>query len=121
MIKITRNNGASVLTVSRSAFEEIFRRQGYVQVETSPHPSPLPEGEGTKSDDDLFLESVEAKPISKWSDEELRRYAVLIGIEQQAADTMKVAELRKVIAEAIKTQTVLAGLVDGGKQTDSEE
>jgi len=121
MIKITRNDGKSTLTVSRSAFEDIFRRQGYVPVETAdgPHPSPLPEGEGTKSEDDLFRESVEAKPISQWSVEELRRYAELVGIGQQTVG-MKTADFRKVVAEAIKQGTNPAGLADGGQQTDEE-
>ena len=117
MIKITKGNGvnAKVLQVSQSAYENFFQRQGYVQVETSPHPSPLPEGEGTKSDDDLFLESVEAKPISQWSVEELRRYAVLVGLETADGRRQTAAELRTAIKAVIDGKAA-----EGGQQTDEE-
>jgi len=83
MIKITKGNGvnAKVLQVSQSAYENFFQRQGYVPVEAEDGTGGLTPPALEKSDDDLFRESVEAKPISKWSDEELRRYAVLVGLE----------------------------------------
>jgi hypothetical protein len=116
MIKITRNDGATFLTVSRSAFEGIFRRQGYVLFETADGRPQTAEDASEKSDDDLFRESVEAKPISQWSVEELRRYAVLVGLETADGRRQTAAELRSAIKAVIDGKAA-----DGGEQNDSEE
>jgi len=105
MIRITRNNGATFLTVSRSAFEDVFRRQGYVPVETADSRQQTAADASEKSEDDLFRESVEAKPISQWTADELRRYAGLVGLEAADGRRQTVPELRSAIKAVIDGKT----------------
>ena len=107
MIKITRNDGAKtvILEVTQGAFENIYKQQGYVPLATATSPaSPTrtaPEGEWTmppKSDDDMFMDAVEMKPIAQWSNKELHRYAVLVNIDPKAKN------LRETIKQVIESR-----------------
>ena len=110
MIKITKNTGTNrnVLTVTNGAYENIYRHQGYVPFDqpawmksgTDKETAPPP-----KTGDELFRESVEAKPISQWKADELKRYAVLVGIDpkQKAADLKE--SIKAVIAAKVDADT----------------
>jgi hypothetical protein len=93
MIKITRNDGTKdvILTVTHGAYESIYKKQGFV-----PFVEKAADDESQKSDDDLFLDAVQPKPISQWSKKEMQRYAALVGIDPKSAD------LREQIKEAIE-------------------
>jgi hypothetical protein len=94
MIKIKRTTGTqtSIIEVTHGAYENIFRPQGYVPVDKTADGA----GETTeKSEDDLFCEKVEAKPISQWSKKELQRYATLKGLDATANDLRET--IKKVI------------------------
>ncbi|MDR0326682.1 MAG: hypothetical protein LBI05_00135 [Planctomycetaceae bacterium] len=97
MIKITRNDGTKdvILTVTSGAYESIYKKQGFVPFEDKTA-AEEPPTVAQKSDDDLFLDAVEMKPISKWSNKEMQRYAALKGIDPKSAD------LREAIKEAIE-------------------
>ena len=110
MIKITRNDGKSILTVSRSAFEGIFRWQGYVLYETADGGQQNDDGGLPPSEDDLFRESVELKPIGQWNADELRQYAVLEGIDPKSKG------LRELVKAVIDAKTA-----DGGQQNDGDQ
>ena len=104
MIKITRNGGVSIFTVSQSAYEGIFRRNGYVPVETA---DGRQQTVTEPSEDGVFRESVEAKPISQWTADELKRYAGLVGIDPKSKG------LRDLVKAVIDEKTA-----DSGQQTE---
>lgn len=60
-------------------------------------------GVSDKSNDDLFLDAVEMKPISQWTKKELQRYAQIAGIDQTADDKpLSVADLRESVKQRIE-------------------
>lgn len=86
MIKITKQDGTrkTILEVTNGAYENIYKKMGYVPLETQPEQSksePPPKG-----DNDLFLDAVAMKPIAQWSKKELQRYAVIKGLDPKAED-----------------------------------
>jgi hypothetical protein len=102
MIKITRGDGISrkILEVTQGAYENIFRAKGYVPFEPEKSGGSNPaEGALKKSDDELFMDAVRAKPISQWSNKELQRYAGLVGLDPKSKD------LREAIKEAVERKS----------------
>ena len=91
MVKIT--NGKHVFEVTRGAYETIYSRQGYKLVgekkATATH-----NGSG-KSDDEKFVEEIVEKPASKWSKDEIKRFASLKGID--ISGTKNAEEAREII------------------------
>lgn len=73
MIRIT--NGQEVLTVTQSAYHEIFKRSGY-----KPYHD-MQNGEGTSGTmhGDTKAHDKPTKPISQWSKRELTQYIVRHG------------------------------------------
>ena len=104
MKKIMKKDGTSrnVITVTQGAYENIYRKQGYVPFETADGGQQEETEAPPRTDDELFRESVEAKPISQWSNAELKRYAALIGIDTKSKN------LKEAIKVAISTQTMSA-------------
>jgi len=99
MIKITKNTGTSrkVLTVTQGAYENIYRKLGYVPFKREDWIEGGKNSAPPKTGDELFRESVEAKPISQWKADELKRYAALVGIDPK----QKAADLKEAIKAAI--------------------
>ena len=90
MLKIIKKNGTStsILEVTQGAFENFYRKQGFVPlaaepvaVDTEEIPDIPPQ-----SEEDLFRASVATKPISQWTSKELKRYATLAGIDPKSKD-----------------------------------
>ena len=116
MIKITNNTGIDrkVLTVTQGAYENIYRKLGYVPF--------VPEGGGKhaetetpqKTEDELFRERIEEKPIAQWNAAELKRYAVLVGIDPK----LKAADLKEAIKQAIADRDAAAST--GSATSDRE-
>lgn len=86
LVKIT--NGVNIYEVTRGAFDTIYKHQGFrvygatqetgvavVGVEE------VTEGDGEKSDDEIFLEAIVQKPLSQWKKDEVKRYAELKDID----------------------------------------
>lgn len=76
MVKIT--NGVNVFEVTRGAFDGIYSRQGYELVEENKIELPV---EPAKTDDEKFLDEIIEKPLSQWNKDEVKRYAILKGID----------------------------------------
>jgi hypothetical protein len=94
MVKIT--NGVNVFEVTRGAFDGIYSRQGYVLVDEKKADSErrvqqAPE----KTKDEKFLEEIVQKPISQWNKEEVKRFAVLKGID--ITGTKNATEAKEII------------------------
>jgi hypothetical protein len=102
MIKITRKDGMNpkILEVTQGAFENIYRKQGYVPFvpETADSRPQTAEEPPPKSDDELFMDAVKMKPISQWTKEEMIQYAKLAGIDPN----QKTADLRNSIQKTIE-------------------
>jgi len=101
MIKITKKDGTQVIEVTSGAYENYYRRLGYVPLEEVDQPtadgsieSPE-ESQSEDCEDAKFMQAVETKPISKWTNPEMQRYAGLVGIDPKAKN------LRDVIKQVI--------------------
>lgn len=95
MVEIT--NGIIVTRVPNSAYEKIFKHQGYCLVDGG---TTADEGEATGSDigvneDDIFVAQVQEKPLSQWSKDEVKRYAAIKGID--ISDTKNPNEAKHII------------------------
>ena len=96
MIKIT--NGVNVFEVTRGAFDEIYSRQGYSELDDAFNGANAPEVY-EKSDDDLFVEDILEKPISQWSKDEVKRFAGIKGID--ITNTKSASEAKDIIKSFI--------------------
>lgn len=97
MVKIT--NGVNVYEVTRGAFDGIFSRQGYTIVDEAAEKKVAAETpqEPEKTEDELFLDEVQEKPISQWNKEEVKRFAALKNID--ISGTKNAGEAKNIIKE----------------------
>lgn len=103
MVKIT--NGVDVIEVTRGAFENIYKSQGFVEadapkekrhkVEENPEDKQKhrdeEEEEGSKEPDELeeeeefeeqrFVKELEEKPLTSWNKKEIKKYCSIEGID----------------------------------------
>ena len=79
-MKIT--NGIAVFDVTRGAFEMIYKKQGFTPF--------CEEAEEVVvevvSEAEANTDSIETKPISQWSNKELRKYAASLGMNPNDKD-----------------------------------
>ena len=86
MVKIT--NGIDVFEVSKGAFDGMYSRQGFsVMKEDENEKTVETEGTEDKNEDDMFLEEVIEKPISKWTKDETMKFVELNDIDLQGKTT----------------------------------
>ncbi len=125
MVKIT--NGVDVVEVTRGAFENIYKSQGFVEadapkdkrhkVEENPGDNQKhrdeEEEEGSKEPDELeeeeeeseeqkFVKELEEKPLTSWNKKEIKRYCSIVGIDisgTKSADEAKEI-IKNFLAEA---------------------
>ena len=102
MIKIT--NGVNVFEVTRGAFDGIYSRQGYaiVNEDNVSHDVEnvnVPE----KTEDEKFIDEIIEKPISQWSKEEVKRFAVLKKVD--ITGTKNVNEAKEIIKDFIEADS----------------
>lgn len=103
MVKIT--NGVSVFEVTKGAFDGIFSRQGFTLVNDESEDESngfAVNGGEEKTEDEKFVEAVKEKPISQWSKEDVKRFAVINDIS--LSGTKSVNEAKEVIKEFIESQ-----------------
>lgn len=125
MVKIT--NGVDVIEVTRGAFENIYKSQGFVEADAPKEKERKvkenPEGEqksdeeeqeeGSKESDELeeeteeseeqkFVKELEEKPLTSWNKREIKRYCSIVGIDisgTKSADEAKEI-IKNFLAEA---------------------
>lgn len=125
MVEIT--NGLSTMTVTKGAFDGIYKHQGYTLVHdyavsgatmAAKRPVGISDSNYTSDDRGLFTADLEAsdempmnddedselleKPIGQWSQEELKRYADKNGISLEGVT--KTREVRSIIKDFIDSQ-----------------
>lgn len=100
MVKIT--NGINVFEVTRGAFDGIYSRQGYTIMDEKKAATEKVEVTETpeKTEDEKFLDEIIEKPISQWNKEEVKRFAVLKGID--IAGTKNAGEAKAIIKDFIE-------------------
>lgn len=124
MIKIT--NGNDTYTVTRGAYETVYKGMGFYPVGQEPvvqstggdtpdvdeavtervedayveavdaSAGPIEAEEPEESEDETWCKSIRQKPISQWNKQELKRYATLNGID--TSDARTVNDVRSKIA-----------------------
>lgn len=93
MVKIT--NGKNVFEVTRGAFDSIYSRQGYRLVDEKK--TTTRGNTNGKTGDEKFLEEIVEKPVSKWTKDEIKRFASLNGID--ITGTKNADEAKEIIKE----------------------
>lgn len=100
MVKIT--NGVDEYEVSKGAFETIFKAQGYRIIDAedtvSQNASDDLEDGNNANEDEAFVDEIIKKPVSEWTQEELKRFA---DVNEISLEGMKPAQARETIAEFI--------------------
>ena len=97
MIKIQRAD--TVLNVTPSAFESIFKPLCFVSVKDIKSVEPVIVEEVQKSEDEIYIEEITLKPISSWTKEELSRVVSIKNIDTSGANTVKQA--KEIVKEAL--------------------
>lgn len=102
MVKIT--NGVNVFEVTRGAFDGIYSRQGYTLMDEKPV-SKEKESKvliDNRTEDEIFLDEIQEKPISGWNKEEVKRFAALKEID--ITGTKNVNEAKTIIKEFLDNE-----------------
>lgn len=93
MIDIT--DGTHKFNVTEGAFEDIFKKQGYVEV--------VGDGTPSKSELEAQVDSLDDKPVSMWTKQELKAYCDAHGISLD--DVTSTDEVRKRVLEYQEQQS----------------
>ena len=102
MVKIT--NGVNVFEVTHGAFDGIYSRQGYTIMNEKPvdkvkeYEAPV----DNRTEDEVFLDEIQEKPISGWNKEEVKRFAALKEID--ITGTKNVNEAKTIIKEFLDNE-----------------
>ena len=91
MVKIT--NGVSVFEVTRGAFDGIYSRQGYTLIDEKTEAKTHKETTAPeKSENEIFVEEILKKPISQWSKDEVKRFAIIKEIDISGTKNVNAAK-----------------------------
>lgn len=102
---VTITNGSKVLVVTRGAFDNMYKCQGYTEVKqetgaTQLAPEVPVEVVTEDSEEEKEAKAMEEKPLSQWTKAEVRRYAELKGIS--LAGTKNVTEAKARISSVVE-------------------
>lgn len=78
-MKIT--NGQKILGVTKGAYENMFKQQGYRPYDEKAKVAKQESKESKKTEDEIFCEELRLKPISEWTKDETIRYVSVMGID----------------------------------------
>lgn len=99
MVKIT--NGVNVFEVTRGAYDGIYSKQGYYNLDSTPvdevEAAEETEVEEKVDDNELFVNNLLEKPISQWNKDEVKRFAELKSID--ITGTKNAGEAKELIKE----------------------
>ena len=105
-MKIT--NGKDIFDVTRGAFENNYRRLGFVPFVESVNTDALDDALHDMTNDEAFIADIREKPIAQWSNDELRRYAKLVGVNPKSKN------LREIIKQMIEGEDETNDETDDG-------
>lgn len=97
MVDIT--NKVDIYSVTKGAYEDIFKRQGFKPVEEEKENKKETVEETKKTKEEAYIEELMEKPISQWNKEEVKTYASLKNID--ISKTKNIGEARSIIKQSI--------------------
>lgn len=97
MVDIT--NRVDTYSVTKGAYEDIFKRQGFKPVEEEKEDKKETVEETKKTDEEAYVEELMEKPISQWNKEEVKTYASIKNID--ISNTKNIGEARNIIKQSI--------------------
>lgn len=97
MVDIT--NKVDTYSVTRGAYEDIFKRQGFKPVKEEKEDEKETVEETKKTDEEAYIEELMEKPISQWNKEEVKTYASLKNVD--ISNTKNIGEARNIIKQSI--------------------
>lgn len=97
MVDIT--NKVDTYSVTKGAYEDIFKRQGFKPVEEEKENKKETVEETKKTDEEAYIEELMEKPISQWNKGEVKTYASLKNID--ISNTKNIGEARNIIKQSI--------------------
>lgn len=97
MIDIT--NSVNTYSVTKGAYEDIFKRQGFKPVEEEKEDKKETVEETKKTNEEAYIEELMEKPISQWNKEEVKTYASLKNVD--ISNTKNIGEARNIIKQSI--------------------
>lgn len=97
MVDIT--NKVDTYSVTKGAYEDIFKRQGFKPVEEEKEDKKETVEETKKTNEEAYIEELMEKPISQWNKEEVKTYASLKNVD--ISNTKNIGEARNIIKQSI--------------------
>lgn len=97
MVDIT--NKVDTYSVTKGAYEDIFKRQGFKPVKEEKEDKKETVEETKKTDEEAYIEELIEKPISQWNKEEVKTYASLKNVD--ISNTKNIGEARNIIKQSI--------------------
>ena len=97
MVDIT--NKVDTYSVTKGAYEDIFKRQGFKPVKEEKEDKKETVEETKKTDEEAYIEELLEKPISQWNKEEVKTYASLKNVD--ISNTKNIGEARNIIKQSI--------------------
>lgn len=97
MVKIT--NFANTFEVTKGAYDDIFKKQGFKLVEEEKEDKKETVEETKKTNEEMYIEELMGKPISQWNKEEVKTYASLKNVD--ISNTKNIGEARSIIKQSI--------------------
>lgn len=97
MVDIT--NLVNTYSVTKGAYEDIFKRQGFKPVKKEKEDKKETVEETKKTNEEAYIEELMEKPISQWNKEEVKTYASLKNID--ISNTKNIGEARNIIKQSI--------------------
>lgn len=97
MVDVT--NKVDTYSVTKGAYEDIFKRQGFKLVKEEKEDKKETVEETKKTDEEAYIEELMEKPISQWNKEEVKTYASLKNVD--ISDTKNIGEARNIIKQSI--------------------
>lgn len=97
MVDIT--NLVDTYSVTKGAYEDIFKRQGFKPVKEEKEDKKETVEETKKTDEEAYIEELMEKPISQWNKEEVKTYASLKNVD--ISNTKSIGEARNIIKQSI--------------------
>lgn len=97
MVDIT--NKVDIYSVTKGAYEDIFKRQGFKPVKEEKENKKETVEETKKTNEEAYVEELMEKPISQWNKEEVKTYASLKNVD--ISNTKNIGEARNIIKQSI--------------------
>lgn len=97
MVDVT--NKVDTYSVTKGAYEDIFKRQGFKPVKEEKEDKKETVEETKKTDEEAYIEELMEKPISQWNKEEVKTYASLKNVD--ISNTKNIGEARNIIKQSI--------------------